>query len=88
MATDKKKYNREYYAAHREIWQKNYAENANARRASARTYANTRWENDPEYRAAHSESTIKRTRRNRRIRSLAAITEKIHAVLQKTSREI
>lgn len=85
MATDKKKYTRKYYAAHREIWQKNYATNANARRAYARTYANARWENDPEYRAAHVKSTIERTRRNRRARSLAAITEKIHGVLQKIS---
>ena len=37
MAKDKKEYNREYYAAHPEIWQKNYAENADARRERART---------------------------------------------------
>lgn len=85
MTKDKKEYNREYYAAHPEIWQKNYAENANIRRASARAYANTRWKNDPEYRTAHAKSTIERTRLNRQARSLAAITEKIHGVLQKIS---
>ena len=73
MAKDKKEYNREYYAAHPEIWQRNYAENADARRERARTYANERWENDPEYRA------------NRRVRSLATIAEKICNVFQKIS---
>lgn len=85
MAKDKKEYNREYYAAHPEIWQRNYAENADARRERARTYANERWENDPEYRAAHAKNTIERTRLNRRVRSLATVAEKICNVFQKIS---
>lgn len=85
MAKDKKEYNRNYYASHTGIWKRNYAENADARRERARTYANQRWENDPEYRAAHAKSTIERTRLNRRARSLATIAEKIFSVFQKIS---
>lgn len=42
MAKDKKEYNRNYYASHTGIWKRNYAENADARRERARTYANQR----------------------------------------------
>ena len=84
MAKDKEE-NRKYYAAHPEIWQRNYAKNADARRESARTYASKRWENDPEYRAAHSKSIIARTRLNRQVRSLVTVTEKICCVFQKIS---
>lgn len=85
MAKDKKEYNRNYYASHTGIWKRNYAENADARRERARTYANQRWESDPEYRAAHSKNTIERTRLNRQVRSLANVAEKICRVFQKIS---
>lgn len=85
MAKDKKEYNRNYYASHTGIWKRNYAENADARRERARTYANQRWESDPEYRAAHAKNTIERTRLNRQVRSLANVTEKICRVFQKIS---
>lgn len=85
MAKDKKEYNRNYYASHTGIWKRNYAENADARRKRARTYANQRWESDPEYRAAHSKNTIERTRLNRQVRSLANVSEKICRVFQKIS---
>ena len=85
MAKDKKEYNRNYYASHTGIWKRNYAENADARRESARTYANQRWASDPEYRAAHSKNTIERTRLNRQVRSLANVSEKICRVFQKIS---
>lgn len=88
MAKDKKKYNRNYYASHTGIWKRNYAENADARRERARTYANQRWESDPEYRAAHAKNTIERTRLNRQVRSLANVTEKICRVFQKISEKI
>ena len=85
MAKDKKEYNRNYYASHTGIWKRNYAENADARRERARTYANQRWESDPEYRAAHSKNTIERTRMNRQVRALANVSEKICRVFQKIS---
>ncbi len=85
MAKDKKEYNRNYYASHTGIWKRNYAENADARRERARTYANQRWESDPEYRAAHAKNTIERTRLNRQVRSLANVSEKICRVFQKIS---
>ena len=85
MPKDKKEYNREYYAAHKGIWRRNYAENADTRRESARKYASRRWESDPEYRAAHAKSTIERTRITRQARSLSAISEKICNVFQKIS---
>lgn len=85
MAKDKKEYNRNYYASHTGIWKRNYAENADARRERARTYANQRWESDPGYRAAHSKNTIERTRLNRQVRSLANVSEKICRVFQKIS---
>lgn len=85
MAKDKKEYNRNYYASHTGIWKRNYAENADARRERARTYANQRWKSDPEYRAAHAKNTIERTRLNRQVRSLANVTEKICRVFQKIS---
>lgn len=85
MAKDKKEYNRNYYASHTGIWKRNYAKNADARRERARTYANQRWESDPEYRAAHSKNTIERTRLNRQVRSLANVSEKICRVFQKIS---
>lgn len=85
MPKDKKEYSRNYYASHTGIWRRNYAENADARRESARKYANRRWESDPEYRAAHSRSTIERTRLNRQVRSLANVSEKICRVFQKIS---
>ena len=85
MAKDKKEYNRNYYASHTGIWKRNYAENADARRERARTYANQRWESDPEYRAAHAKNTIERTRLNRQVRSLATVSEKIYRVFQKIS---
>lgn len=85
MPQDKKEYNRNYYASHTGIWKRNYAENADARREHARTYASRRWESDPEYRAAHSKSTIERTRMTRQARSLSAISEKICNVFQKIS---
>lgn len=85
MAKDKKEYNRNYYASHTGIWKRNYAENADARRERARTYANQRWESDPEYRAAHSKNTIERTRLNRQVRSLMNVSEKIFRVFQKIS---
>ena len=85
MAKDKKEYNRNYYASHTGIWKRNYAENVDARRERARTYANQRWESDPEYRAAHAKNTIERTRLNRQVRSLANVTEKICRVFQKIS---
>jgi hypothetical protein len=85
MAKDKKEYNRNYYASHTGIWKRNYAENADARRERARTYANQRWESDPEYRAVHSKNTIERTRLNRQVRSLANVSEKICRVFQKIS---
>lgn len=85
MAKDKKEYNRNYYASHTGIWKRNYAENADARRERSRTYANQRWESDPEYRAAHSKNTIERTRLNRQVRSLMNVSEKICRVFQKIS---
>lgn len=85
MPKDKKEYNRNYYASHTGIWRRNYAENADARRESARKYANQRWESDPEYRAAHAKNTIERTRLNRQVRSLANVSEKICRVFQKIS---
>lgn len=85
MAKDKKEYNRNYYASHTGIWKRNYAENADARRERARTYANQRWESDPEYRAAHSKNTIERARLNRQVRSLMDVSEKICRVFQKIS---
>lgn len=85
MAKDKKEYNRNYYASHTGIWKRNYAENADARRERARTYANQRWASDPEYRAAHSKNTIERTRLRRQVRSLANVSEKICRVFQKIS---
>lgn len=85
MAKDKKEYNRNYYASHTGIWKRNYAENADARRERARTYANQRWASDPEYRAAHSKNTIERTRLSRQVRSLANVSEKICRVFQKIS---
>ena len=85
MAKDKKEYNRNYYASHTGIWKRNYAENADARRERARTYANQRWESDPEYRAVHSKNTIERTRLNRQVRSLANVSEKICRAFQKIS---
>lgn len=88
MAKDKKEYNRNYYASHTGIWKRNYAENADARRERARTYANQRWESDPEYRAAHAKNAIERTRLNRQVRSLANVTEKICRVFQKISEKI
>lgn len=88
MAKDKKEYNRNYYASHTGIWKRNYAENADARRERARTYANQRWASDPEYRAAHSKNTIERTRLNRQVRSLANVSEKICRVFQKISEKI
>lgn len=88
MAKDKKEYNRNYYASHTGIWKRNYAENADARRERARTYANQRWESDPEYRATHAKNTIERTRRNRQVRSLANVSEKIYRVFQKISEKI
>ena len=88
MPKDKKEYNRDYYASHTGIWKRNYAENADARRESARKYANRRWESDPGYRAAHSRNTIERTRRNRQARSLASVAEKIFRVFQKISGKI
>lgn len=88
MAKDKKEYNRNYYASHTGIWKRNYEENADARRERARTYANQRWESDPEYRAAHAKNTIERTRLNRQVRSLANVTEKICRVFQKISEKI
>lgn len=88
MAKDKKEYNRNYYASHTGIWKRNYAENADARRERARTYANQRWESDPEYRATHAKNTIERTRQNRQVRSLANVSEKIYRVFQKISEKI
>ena len=88
MPKDKKEYNRNYYASHTGIWRRNYAENAEARRERARTYANQRWESDPEYRAAHSRNTIERTRLNRRAQSLATVAEKIFHIFQKISEKI
>lgn len=88
MVKDKKEYNRNYYASHTGIWKRNYAENADARRERARTYANQRWESDPEYRAAHAKNTIERTRLNRQVRSLANVSEKIYRVFQKISEKI
>lgn len=88
MAKDKKEYNRNYYASHTGIWKRNYAENADARRERARTYANQRWESDPEYRATHAKNTIERTRLNRQVRSLANVSEKIYRVFQKISEKI
>lgn len=88
MPKDKKEYNRNYYASHTGIWRRNYAENADARRESARKYANQRWESDPEYRAAHSKNTIERTRLNRRAQSLASVAEKIFHIFQKISEKI
>lgn len=88
MPKDKKEYNRNYYASHTGIWRRNYAENADARRESARKYANRRWESDPEYRAAHSKNTIERTRLNRRAQSLASAAEKIFHIFQKISEKI
>lgn len=88
MPKDKKEYNRNYYASHTGIWRRNYAENADARRESARKYANQRWESDPEYRAAHSKNTIERTRLNRRAQSLATVAEKIFHIFQKISEKI
>lgn len=88
MPKDKKEYNRNYYASHTGIWRRNYAENADARRESARTYANKRWETDPEYRATHTKNTIERTRRNRQVRSLVNVFEKICRIFQKISEEI
>jgi hypothetical protein len=88
MPKDKKEYNRNYYASHTGIWRRNYAENADARRESARKYANQRWESDPEYRAAHSKNTIERTRLNRRAQSLASVAEKIFHIFQKISGKI
>lgn len=88
MPKDKKEYNRNYYASHTGIWRRNYAENADARRESARKYANQRWESDPEYRVAHSKNTIERTRLNRRAQSLASVAEKIFHIFQKISEKI
>lgn len=88
MPKDKKEYNRNYYASHTGIWRRNYAENADARRERARTYASQRWESDPEYRAAHSKNTIERTRLNRQARSLAAVAGKIFHIFQKISGKI
>lgn len=85
MPKDKKEYNREYYAAHKDIWERNYAENADARRTSARIYAGKRWENDPEYREAQKKRTIERSRINRQLQSLVATTEKIFGACQKFS---
>lgn len=85
MPKDKKEYNRNYYASHTGIWRRNYAENADARRESARKYANRRWESDPEYRVSHSKNTIERTRLNRQSRSLATVAEKIFHIFQKIS---
>ena len=85
MPKDKKEYNRNYYASHTGIWRRNYAENADARRESARTYANKRWETDPEYRATHAKNTIERTRLNRQVRSLVNVSEKICCIFQKIS---
>jgi hypothetical protein len=83
MPKDKKEYNRNYYASHTGIWRRNYAENIDARRESARKYANRRWASDPEYRASHSKNTIERTRLNRQIRSLVTVSEKIFNIFQK-----
>ena len=81
--TAKKKYDPKYYEMHRDIWQRNYARNANKRRESARDYARNRWETDPEYRDAHARDVIGRTCLNRRFRSLVALSEKIYNTLLK-----
>lgn len=85
MQKDKKEYNRNYYASHTGIWRRNYAENIDARRESARKYANQRWESDPEYRVSHTKNTIERTRLNRQSRSLVTVAEKIFNIFQKFS---
>lgn len=85
MPKDMKEYNRKYYATNSFIWKNNYEANADARRESARTRGQKRWEEDPEYRAAQTQRTIERTRRNRQAHSLAAASEKIYNALKNIS---
>lgn len=85
MATDRKKHNRNYYAEHSDIWKRNYEKNIEARRENARVYASNKWESDPVYRAAHTRSSIARSRTKRRVASLVHAAEKILHIFQKIS---
>ena len=85
MAKDMKEYNRNYYAAHKGIWKRNYAENADARRESARTYAKNKWAEDPDYRAAHTTRSIRRSKAIRHAKSLERASGKIFTVFRKIS---
>ena len=82
MPTDKKEYNQDSYRKHPDIWKKNYEKNAPARRERARSYAENKWNNDPEYKKKHIENTIRRTRTRRIAGAIIKSTAKVFSVLE------
>ena len=83
MPTDRKQYSRDYYKKNPGIWKNNYEKNAPARRERARSYAEDKWNNDPEYRKNHTENTIRRTRILRYAGSITKNAAKILKILEK-----